>query len=98
MEGNGQAYNVQLLGPAKTQVKQHYHEAAAAGTGQRLSAALRRIVSRLQKDPFSFGEPLYRLTTLNLQVRKGVIAPVAVIYGVHDELPLVLISGFKVLS
>ena len=98
MEGNGQEYNVQMVGLAKSQLKQHYFEAAAAGTGQRLSAALRQIVSRLQKDPLNFGEPLYRLPTLNLQVRKGAIAPVAGFYGVHNEKPLVWINGFKMLS
>lgn len=98
MEGNGETYNVQLLGLAKTQLRQRYLEAAAAGKRAPFLAALRQIAARLQKDPLNLGEPLYRLSGMKLFVRQAVIAPVVVNFGVHDEKPLVLVRGFDALS
>jgi hypothetical protein len=100
-QGNGRqpvVYNVRLSEQNKQKLREHYLEAAQAGTGQRFLSALRRILDRLRTDPLTFGEPSYRLPALQLMVRQAVIAPIIVDYAVHDEQPIVFIRGFKVLS
>jgi hypothetical protein len=100
LAGNGQptSYQVSMSGETRSELKRLHRRAIEAGTGHKFVAALRLVLDHLEKDPKGFGEPLYRLPTLNLAVRKGVISPLVVVYGVHDHQPLVFIRGFKVLS
>jgi hypothetical protein len=85
---------------AQTQVLilQLHDDAIQAGTGQRFLAAFRAIVARLHRDPRVFGEPLYRLPALRLEIRKAAVLPLVVDYGVHEDRPLVFIRGIRVLS
>lgn len=77
----------------------HLHQLAAAlGQGQRFLDAYREIVRRLQRDPRVFGEALYSLPALKLEVRQAVVAPIVVDFAVHNEQQVVFIRGFKVLS
>jgi len=61
-------------------------------------AAYREIVHRLQRDPQVFGEELYTLPILHLDVRQAAIHPIVVDYGVHEERKIVFIQGFKILD
>jgi hypothetical protein len=98
--GNGQPkrYNVLASEHIKLNLEQLHEQSLEAGTSPAFMTALRQIGQRLQDDPSAFGEPLYRLPALRLQIRQAVILPLVVIYGVHEEEPLVFIRGFKVLS
>jgi hypothetical protein len=70
----------------------------AVGNGQAFITAFEQIVSQLQESPEQFGEPLYFLHALRLQVRQGVVGKLVVDYGVYADKPLVFIRGFKVLT
>ncbi len=59
--------------------------------------AFRTIIERLGADPLTFGEPLYRLPALQLEVRQAAIHPLVVDFAVHDIQPIVFIRGFKLL-
>ncbi len=98
--GNGQSfsYNVQISSQIKTIVRQLHRQAIQQGTGAQFLAAFREAVDRLRREPLIFGEPLYRLPALQLQVRQAVLLPLVVDFAVHETRPLVLIRGFKVLS
>jgi hypothetical protein len=98
--GNGQppSYEVSMSGETRAEVKRLHRAAVQAGTGQEFISAFKQILERLEKDPLIFGEPLYHLSALKLAVRKGAIAPLVVVYGVHDEQPQVFIRGFKMMS
>jgi hypothetical protein len=89
---------VHFAANTKDLVKARFLEAVVDGSGQRFLTALRAVVERLQRDPHAFGEPLYRLPALKLLVYHGVLAPLVVDYGVHEEQPLVFIRGVRVLS
>lgn len=99
-QGNGSPirYAVRMSGHAKAELKERLREAAAAGKGHQFLAAVRRISERLRQDPLNFGEPLYRLPALRLLVCAGILSSVIVDFAVHEELPLVFVRGFKVLS
>jgi len=79
-------------------LKQLHVQAVMLGHGQRFLDAFRQILDRLRNSPFTFGEPVYRLPVLYLQVRHAVILPLVVDYAVHEDKPLVFIRGFKLLS
>jgi hypothetical protein len=99
-QGNGQSKRYSVHGSKQTKavLDQLHQQAVEAGIGQQFAAALRQIGNRLQADPLALGEPLYRLPALKLLVCQAVILPLVVNFAVHDELPLVFIRGFKVLS
>jgi hypothetical protein len=98
--GNGQSrpHVVRMSAQTRDSVLALHREALEAGTGQQFLVAFRRIVDRLRGDPRDFGEPLYRLAALHMVVRQAVILPLVVDFAVHEDQPLVLIRGFKVLS
>jgi len=68
------------------------------GNGQRFVTSYRTIIRRLQRDPQIFGEKLYTLPALGLDVRQAVLDRIAVDYGVHEERTIVFTRGFKLLS
>ena len=98
--GNGQSKRYTVRSSKKTNflLENLHQQAVEAGKSQIFMAALRQIADRLQKDPVSFGEPLYRLPALKLLVCQAAVLPLVVDFAVPDEMPLVFIRGFKVLS
>jgi hypothetical protein len=99
-KGNGQptSYRVIMAEQIRTRLRQLHQQAFQRGTGHEFLDALRQILRQLRDTPLTFGEPLYRLPTLQLAVRQGMIGPLVVDYGVHEIQPLVFVSGFKVLT
>lgn len=53
---------------------------------------------RLNRDPSEFGEPMYHLDGMQMEVRKAAIEPLYIEYGVHDEWPVVIIRRVQWLS
>ena len=84
-----------ITGPAKDLYRQIGIEAVEAGLETEVSQAMRAIVARLQTDPASFGEPLYRMAKLKMMVRCAAISPLFVEYGVHDTEPVVIIRKVR---
>jgi hypothetical protein len=58
---------------------------------------LGQILRRLRVDPFSFGEELYDLKALGMQVRLGVL-PIAVQFGADFDNRLVVIQHLIVME
>ena len=95
---NGPSYHIDMSQQNRMILKLLHLQAAHKGTGPRFVAAFRQMVEHLRQDPLNFGEPLYHLPILKLQVRLGVVDHLVVVYGVHLERSLVIIRNFKVLS
>ncbi len=98
--GNGppRLYSISMSQFQRARLLQLHEQANSSGRGQRIVAAYREIVRRLQHDPRVFGEELYTLPALNLKVRTAAIHPIVVDYGVHEEKKIVFIQGFKILD
>ena len=82
-------------------VAKEFHELQRRASPQRrkrIAAAFQEIVRRLQENPNKFGERLYRLPNLRMQVRTGVVGPLGVIFGVCEDRPLVFIQSGKLLG
>ena len=68
------------------------------GAAPRRWAALRHVYQRLQDDPYSLGEPLYRLPGLRMQVRTCIVPPLLVHFAVCEDQPHVFLKGVKLLT
>jgi len=66
--------------------------------GEFFISSFKEIYSHLHDDPFEFGEPLYTLPMLRLQVRTASILPVVVTYGVSSDSPMVVIKDVQMLN
>lgn len=98
--GNGpiQQYAVSMSQFHQARLLQLHEQAEASGRSLRFLNAYREILGRLKRDPRVFGEQIYSLTVLKLEVRTAAIHPLIVHYGVHQERKIVFIQGFKLLD
>lgn len=70
--------------------------ARARGDGEAFLAALREFDRRLRVYP-QFGDPLTDLRRHTGQVRLGTVPPLAMRYGVYEELRQVIVAALPVL-
>lgn len=73
-------------------------QAVRQGRGEEMLLAARGVYDRLRQDPNEFGEPLYRLPALRMQVRCAVIQPLYVDFAVCEDRPLVFIKDVRLLG
>jgi hypothetical protein len=90
-----QVHNSQAIAQAFLRLQD---QASVEGRGPELLQAAHIVYQRLRKDPTEFGEPLYRLPTLRMQVRCALIRPLYVDFAVCEDRPLVFIKAVKLLS
>lgn len=91
-------YRVDLSQAVSARVWKLQNEAAHSGRGDQFLSAFKRIINRLERDPWEAGEPMYRLPALRMLVRCVSIRPLVVDYAVCEDHPLVIIKGVKLLS
>jgi hypothetical protein len=60
--------------------------------------AFRQAIQRLRQKPRNFGEPLYRLPVLRMEVRTALLRPIAIDFAVCTDRPLVFIKGVILLG
>ena len=74
--GNGDTrYEVYCSGVVAKAVRAAHRQATKEGRGQAMVKAFRQAVRELQQNPTHFGEPLYRLPALRMQVYTAVVRP-----------------------
>jgi hypothetical protein len=93
--GTPPGFSVGVPGVIRDQLRDVAERAAEVGMGGRVNAAFGAIISRPQRDPREFGEALYDLRGMRMQVRAGAIDPLYIEYGVHDEQPVVVIRRVR---
>jgi hypothetical protein len=97
--GNGGVqYQVYCSGAVTKSIEELQYQASLEGRGQATLEALRRAVRQMQQTPNRFGEALYRLPVLRMEIRTAVIRPIAVDFGVCIDRPLVFIKGVRLLG
>ena len=97
--GNGsRRFEVHCSGLVANSLKDLQREATQQGQGKSFLAALRTVIRRLEMDPHSVGEALYRLPVLRIEVRVHLTHPLAISFGVCEDRPLVFIREVKLLS
>lgn len=91
------AYKV-VISTYLTQQAYKLHDVAVEhNLGKAFVEALDVIERGLRTNPREFGDPLFRLPALKLQIYMRGVFPIAVDYGVHDKLPLVIVRGFRLM-
>jgi len=72
--------------------------ATLAGRGDEMVEAFRIVLSRLETDPRSLGEPTYRLPALRMQIRCAVVPPLIIHFGVCEDRATVYVKGVESLG
>ena len=88
-----QLFQLEISAAIAETLRQLQRRASREGRGKAFLLALRKIVDRLRGDPTEFGEPLYRLSALRLQVRCAIIRPLIVYFAVSEDRPLVFVKS-----
>ena len=73
-------------------------QAILEGRGKAMLRALRGILQRLQSDPLEFGESLYPLRHMKLQVFTCSLRPLVLDYAVSVEHHMVFIKEIRLLE
>jgi hypothetical protein len=94
----GKPFQIGFSGAMAEVLRQLQRQASREGRGAAFLGALRTAVERLQNDPKSFGEPLYRLPALRMDIRCAVVRPLSGHFGICEDQPLVMIQAVKLLS
>jgi hypothetical protein len=82
---DGGDYRLIVSEAVRSTIKKLSDEAKQTGHAAEFAATLRYIYERLTTDPSAFGEPLYTLKHLGLQMRHGGFASLIVNFAVDDE-------------
>jgi len=97
--GNGASrFQVHCSGAILDVITSVHRVASRRGIGNAVTRAFRQIIRRLEADPFQVGEPEYRLPGLRMQIRRTILSPLVVEFGVCEDRLLVFIKGVKLLS
>lgn len=91
-------YHVDLSGQTHKQIKALFLRASQQNRAEEFLDAFKEICRRLEHDPDVFGEPLYHLSVLKVQVRKAVIIPLSVDYSVSQHHHNIVIKGIKLMD
>jgi hypothetical protein len=67
-------------------------QAIQSGIEEEFSSALKWIHQRLSKSPLKWGDPLYRLRHLELDLYRGTHTPLNVVYAVDEQRKLVYLT------
>lgn len=86
-------FTVTLMDSAQRDLRATYRRALAAGRTSETSAAYRTIMLRLRADAWDCGDFSKYLAGMKLVVRKVAVAPLVVVFGVHDDLPEVFVRN-----
>lgn len=71
-------FYVDVSGEVHKKIKTKFEKACREGRRQSFLDAFKKIIDRLEQDPHEFGEPLFNLQMLQLQVSTAVILPLSV--------------------
>src|SRR5262245_61680384 len=86
-------YAVQLSKAMADTMRRLQRQAMREDRGEEALSAFRRLIERLRRDPWHFGEPLYRMPAMRMQVRSGGISPLFIHFAVSEDRPIVFING-----
>lgn len=89
-------YTVEYSGAALARLRLLARQAAERGDGPEFASALRELHRRLVLYP-QFGDPIIDLTEGGGQVRVGIVRPLSMRYGVHEDRKLVFCAAPPVL-
>jgi hypothetical protein len=95
-EENGHGkFQVSLAAVVSGEIKQFLRIAMEVGQEGRFLEAPKQVEQRLENEPGSFGEPLFYLKSLRLEMRLAIVPPFAATFGVNYSARTVFVSKMK---
>lgn len=94
----GQPFRIAISGATADALRRLQRRASQEGRGAEFLGAVRTAIQRMQSDPMAFGEPLYRLPALAIDVRCAVVRPLSIHFGVNLQYRITVIQSVKLLS
>jgi hypothetical protein len=92
MEHSQTPYRIDYAGQYRRQLEDLINQAVRLGTLADLEAAVKMIHQRLSTAPSEWGDPLYRLRYLELDLYRGTHTPLNIIYAVDEQRKLVYLT------
>ena len=92
------SYKVHNSQAISNEFKKLQRRATRQGRGEEFLQAAHEAYERMSQGPLNFGEPLYRLPAMRLQIRCAVVPPLVFHFAVSEVRPIVYIQAVKVLS
>src|SRR5262249_29206731 len=75
----------------RQRVREYTQRAHDSGFGQRFLAEMQEIVERMATDPLNWGDPIYTLHSLGLQMFHRIHSGIHVEYGVNEPARVVFV-------
>jgi hypothetical protein len=98
MSSNGdRSFQIAFSQATAETIRRLQRQASSENRGQQFFRALLSAARRLRVDPTNFGEPLYRLPALELEVRTAVVRLINVDFAVSESRRLVFIKAVRLL-
>jgi hypothetical protein len=97
-KNGGLHHDVYCSGAVAKSIRDVQKQALKQGRGQAMLDAFRQAVQRLHSNPRDFGEALFRLPALRMEVYTAVVRPITIDFAVCTDRPLVFIKGVKLLG
>lgn len=91
-------HSVGLSDTIREELRDFLNRAPTIAEDRRIREAFAAILDMLRDAPHLFGEPMYHLRGMRMEVRKAAVAPVYVEYGVHEDRPVVVIRRVRWLN
>ena len=76
--------------------REHFLAAVADARDEERGDALVRsmgiLLRKLEEDARECGEPMYRVRSMKMMIRRAALVPIYIVYGVHESRPEVVIN------
>lgn len=95
---HGKSWEVHISRRVAQSLRKLQNQASREGRGDALLAAFQQVIDQLRSNPTVFGEPVYNLPALGMQVRSASVRPLVVHFAVCEDRPLVFIRATRLLS
>jgi len=92
------SFRITMAAGVAESIKKLHARAIAIGIGKAVLAAIKSMRQRLEADPTNYGEPLFHLPAIQMQVRMAIEIPLLIHFALHEEQRLVFIQRVRGMS
>jgi hypothetical protein len=91
-------YKVEPGAHTKEQIEHIKVAAKKAGRFARFIDILEEAIRRLESDPHTWGDPVYRAKTVDAVTYRGILRPIVVQYAVYEQAKSVVIVSVRLFA
>jgi hypothetical protein len=98
MSASQPSYRLDHMPAAMEQIQSVAAIARQAGKLARFTEVLRKAVELLRSDPHRWGDPLYRLKSVDGIVCQGVVSPVVFRFVIYEQVQAVVLLNVRLIA